>query len=495
MSHDRYDNPLVTRYASLAMAELWGPQRKFSTWRRLWVALAEAQHQLGLPADAASAVNQKKAKKPKEKSRIRRAQLDELRAHIDDIDFGAARAYERQLRHDVMAHIHAYGDACPGARDIIHLGATSCYVTDNTDLLLMREGLEMLRAQLVAVIHALALFAERWRDLACLGFTHFQPAQLTTVGKRACLWCHDFVLDLDEIDHRLATLRFRGAKGTTGTQASFLALFKGDHAKVRQLDELVARKMGFERAYPVTGQTYSRKIDSQILDVLSGLAQSAHKFGTDLRLLAHRQEIEEPFEEEQVGSSAMAYKRNPMRAERLCGLARFVSALPVSAAQTAATQWLERTLDDSVNRRLILPQAFLGADSVLRLALNLAQGLVVRPDVIRRQVREALPFMATENLLMAAVAQGGDRQTVHECIRRHSHAVANEMKEKGGTNDLIDRLQADPVFAGVDFAPVLNEANFVGRAPQQVDEFLADVIQPIRDRFPQLLEQSAAIEI
>ncbi len=327
-----------------------------------------------------------------------------------------------------MAHIETYGEVCPDAREIIHLGATSCYVTDNTDLILMREGLALIRDRLVGVIDALACFAVRWRDLATLGFTHFQPAQLTTVGKRACLCCYDFVSDLHEIEHRLATLRFRGVKGTTGTQASFLALFRGDHERVRRLDQLVARKMGFESVYTVTGQTYSRKVDSQVLDVLSGLGQSAHKFGTDLRLLAHRQEVDEPFESDQVGSSAMAYKRNPMRAERMCGLARFLTSLSVSVAQTAATQWLERTLDDSVNRRLTLPQAFLTADAVLRLALNISNGLVVNPEVIARNVAEIFPYMATENILMAAVAKGRDRQEVHDCIRRHSHAVTAASK-------------------------------------------------------------------
>ena len=390
--------PLVTRYASREMAELWGPQRKFSTWRRLWVALAEAEHELGLTADDGVT------------PRITPAQLQEMRAHLDDIDFARADFHERRLRHDVMAHIHAYGEVCPGARDIIHLGATSCYVTDNTDLILMREGLTLLRDRLVGVIDALARFAERWRDLPTLGFTHFQPAQLTTVGKRACLWCYDFLLDLHEIEHRLETLRFRGAKGTTGTQASFLALFRGDHDKVRQLDALVARKMGFDAVYPVTGQTYSRKVDTQVLDALSGLGQTAHKYGTDLRLLAHRQEIDEPFEAEQAGSSAMPYKRNPMRCERMCGLARFLGGLAVSAAQTAAMQWLERTLDDSVNRRLTLPQAFLTADGVLRLALNISGGLVVNAEVIRRNVDLTFPYMATENVMMAAVAAGGDRQ-------------------------------------------------------------------------------------
>jgi adenylosuccinate lyase len=477
-----YDNPLVTRYASKEMATLWGPQRKFSTWRRLWVALAEAQFELGLLQDDGQS------------PRIRAEQIADLRAHTDDIDFARAAELERKLRHDVMAHIRTYGEAVPGAADIIHLGATSCYVTDNADLLLFRDALGLLRDRLVGVIDALARFAVRWRDCPTLGFTHFQPAQLTTVGKRACLWCYDFVLDLHEIEHRLATLLFRGAKGTTGTQASFLALFRGDHDKVRQLDLLVANKMGFDTVYPVTGQTYSRKIDSQVLDVLSGLAQSAHKYGTDLRLLAHRQEVEEPFETDQVGSSAMAYKRNPMRAERMCGLARFVSSLPINAAQTASTQWLERTLDDSVNRRLTLPQAFLAADGVLRLALNISGGLLVNPGVLRKEVDQALPYMITENVIMAAVAAGGDRQAVHECVRRHSHAVTSQLKE-GGTNDLLARLRADPLLAKVNFDAVLARGQFVGRAAEQVDDFVRGEIEPVRERYRSLLGQQADLTI
>ncbi len=478
-----YDNPLVTRYASREMAELWGPQRKFSTWRRLWLALAEAEHELGLLADDGVT------------PRITAAQLAELRAHLDDIDFSLADSLERKFRHDVTAHIHTYGEAAPAARDIIHLGATSCYVTDNTDLLLVRDALHLIRDRLVGVIDALARFAARWRDQVTLGFTHFQPAQPTTVGKRACLWCYDFVLDLHEIEHRLETLRFRGVKGTTGTQASFLTLFRGDHDRVRELDRLVAGKMGFDAVYPVTGQTYSRKVDSQVLDALSGVAQSAHKYGTDLRLLAHRQEVEEPFETSQVGSSAMAYKRNPMRAERMCGLARFVSSLSVSAVQTAATQWLERTLDDSVNRRLTLPQAFLATDGVLRLALNVSNGLVVHPRVIERNVSEALPYLATENILMAAVARGGDRQALHERIRQHSQAVTAALKAGADRNDLIDRLRADPAFEAVDFAAVLQPREFAGRAPEQVDEFIAEVIVPIRRHYDSLVNQDAAIQV
>jgi adenylosuccinate lyase len=478
-----YDNPLITRYAGRPMVELWGPQCKHSTWRRLWLALAKAEHELGLTA--ADGVT----------PRITPEQLAELRAHLDDIDFARAAEHERRLRHDVMAHIHALGEVAPRSRPIVHLGATSCYVTDNTDLLLMREGLGMVRDKLVGVIDALARFAERWKDQPTLGYTHFQPAQLTTVGKRACLWCYDFVLDLHEIEHRLTSLRFRGAKGTTGTQASFLALFRGDHTKVRQLDELVARKMGFDAVEPVTGQTYSRKVDRLVLDALAGVAESAHKFGTDLRLLAHEQEIDEPFEAEQVGSSAMAYKRNPMRAERICSLARFVLGLPPMAAQTAATQWLERTLDDSAGRRLYIPQAFLAADAVLRLLLNVTNGLEVYPAVIDRHVAQALPYMATENLLMAAVAKGGDRQELHERIRRHSHEATAALKAGSAENLLVQRLQSDPAFAGVDVAAELDPARYVGRAPQQVEEFLAEVISPIRQRYPQQMNQGGQVDV
>jgi adenylosuccinate lyase len=470
-----FDNPLVTRYASPAMAALWSPQRKFSTWRRLWVALAEAQQELGLLTEDGSG------------PRIRPEQLAQLRAHVDDIDFARADYHEARLRHDVMAHIHTYGEVCPEARGLLHLGATSCYVTDNTDLILIREGLGLLRDRLVAVVDALAHFARQHRDLATLGWTHFQPAQLTTVGKRACLWCYDFLLDLQEFEHRLDTLRFRGAKGTTGTQASFLALFRGDHDKVRRLDEQVAEKMGFPKVYPVTGQTYSRKVDSQVLDALAGLAQTAHKFGTDLRLLAHEQELDEPFESEQVGSSAMAYKRNPMRAERMCGLARFVISLASNAAQTAATQWLERTLDDSVNRRLTLPQAFLAADGVLRLAMNLSVGMKANPEVIARAVERVFPYMATENVLMAASARGADRQQAHEAIRRHSHAVTAALKAGATHNDLLERLRNDPLFRDLPFDDILARGQFVGRAPEQVDEFIAAEVEPVRARYPHLL--------
>jgi adenylosuccinate lyase len=467
-----YDNPLIARYAGREMAERWGPLRKFRTWRRLWLALAEAQAELELTADDGQS------------PRIRPEQLAELRAHLDDVDLTRAAEHERRLRHDVMAHIHTLGDVAPNAREVVHLGATSCYVTDNADLILMRESRDALCGSLAALIDALATFAATWKDEPTLGFTHFQPAQLTTVGKRAVLWLYDLVLDLRELERRRDEMPFRGAKGTTGTQASFLALFRGDHEKVRQLDRLVAGKMGFERVFPVTGQTYTRKVDTQVLDALSGLAQSAHKWGNDLRLLAHRQEIDEPFEADQIGSSAMAYKRNPMRAERMCSLARFLMGLPAMAAQTVATQWFERTLDDSAARRLYIPQAFLAADAILRIGRNVAPGLVVNQPVIARSVREYLPYMVTENLIMAAVAAGADRQEAHEVIRRHSHAVTARIKEgTGSPTELFDRLTADPAFVGVDFASSTDPRLFVGRSPEQVNEFLNEHVEPIRRRY------------
>jgi adenylosuccinate lyase len=460
---DVYENPLISRYASREMAARWGDQRKFSTWRRLWVALAEAEAELGLP--------------------ISPQQIAELRSHVDDIDFAAAGAYERKLRHDVMAHVHAYGDVCPTARAIIHLGATSCYVTDNTDLILIRESLQMVATRLAGVIMALAEFAKQYRDLPTLSFTHLQPAQPTTVGRRACLWAYDLALDLAEVEHRVATMRARSTKGTTGTQASFMELFDGDHDKVRRLEQLVAQKMGFDATYAITGQTYSRKIDAQVLDALSGIAASAHKAATDLRILAHRKEVEEPFEKDQIGSSAMAYKRNPMRAERMCSLARFAMNLAANADQTHATQWMERTLDDSANRRLVIPQAFLAIDAILILYQNVASGLVVYPQVIARNLREELPFMATENILMAAVAAGGDRQELHEKIRQHSQAAAVVVKQQGGDNDLIARLKGDKAFAAVNLDDAVDAAKLVGRSPEQVDEFLAEIVAPIRRQY------------
>jgi len=463
MPHDIYENPLISRYASREMAGLWSDQRKFSTWRRLWIWLAESESEMGLGVTS--------------------DQIAELKAAVDTIDFDAANRYERKLRHDVMAHVHAYGDQCPTARPIIHWGATSCYVTDNTDLILMREALQLIARRLGAVIFALADFAQQHRDLATLGFTHFQPAQPTTVGRRACLWAYDLALDLAEVEHRIVALKARSVKGTTGTQASFLRLFNGDHAQVRELERRVAEKMGFAETYAVTGQTYSRKVDAQVLDTLSGIAASAHKAATDLRLLANRKEMEEPFEADQIGSSAMAYKRNPMRSERICSLARYAMSLPANAAETHATQWLERTLDDSANRRLAIPQAFLAVDAVLVLYQNVATGLVVYPQVIARHLRDELPFMATENILMAAVAAGGDRQDLHERIRQHSQAAAAVVKQQGGQNDLLARLQGDPAFANVDLQAAVDPSTLTGRSAEQVDEFLAEVVAPIRARY------------
>ncbi len=462
--HDTFESPLASRYCSPAMLSLWSPRRKFSTWRKLWVALAEAERTLGLE--------------------ISEAQIAELASKVDEIDFDAARSYERRLRHDVMAHVHTYGDAAPGARAIIHLGATSCYVTDNTDLILMREALGLVRDGLVEAIDALSDFARKWMDLPCLGYTHFQPAQLVTVGKRATLWCYEWILDLREVERRIADLKFLGVKGTTGTQASFLALFGGDHGKVEALDRMVAEAFGFDETLPVSGQTYTRKIDTQVVNALAGVAESAHRFGTDLRLLAHEREVEEPFEAEQIGSSAMAYKRNPMRAERLCALGRFVMALTPASAQTAATQWLERTLDDSAIRRLVIPQAFLGVDAILNLYLNVVPGLVVNEGVVSRHVAEELPFMATENVLMAAVQAGGDRQELHERIRRHSLAARARVVEQGGGNDLVDRMKADPAFSTIDLDAVLEPSRFVGRSAEQVEAFLEREVEPILSRYP-----------
>lgn len=461
--HEYYENPLISRYASRQMAAIWGDQKKFSTWRRLWVALAEAEAELGLP--------------------IAEAQLDELRAKVDDIDFIAAAAYEKRLRHDVMAHVHVYGDQCLRAKGVIHLGATSNYVVDNTDLILIRESLELLRGRLMAVIEALSQFAVEHRDLATLGFTHLQPAQPTTMGKRATLWAYDLVMDLTEVQHRLDTLAARSTKGTTGTQASFLELFDGDHEKVVQLERRVAEKMGFENVYAVTGQTYPRKVDHQILSTLSGIAASCHKAATDIRILAHRKEVEEPFEKEQIGSSAMAYKRNPMRSERICGIARFAMSLESSAADTHATQWMERTLDDSANRRLTLPQAFLAIDAILSIYHNVATGLVVYPQVIAKNLNEELPFMVTENILMQAVTAGGDRQELHELIRQHSQDAAAVVKQQGKPNDLLERLKKDKAFAKVDIAAAVDAQSLVGRAPEQVDAFIAEVVEPLRAKY------------
>ncbi len=477
MTDDRWRSPLGTRYASPAMQTLWGEPRRIGLWRRLWLALAEAERELGIdiPDEA----------------------LAQMRAHLDDADLAAAARYERRFRHDVMAHIHAFGDQAPAARPYLHLGATSAFVTDNADLIVMREGLRLLLGRLIAVLGALETFARRTAELPCLAYTHFQPAQLTTVGKRATLWMQDYALDVEEVAHQIGALRFRGCQGTTGTQASFLELFGGDHDRVRELERRVTAKLGFAEAFAVTGQTYPRKADSSILNALSGIAQSAGKMSGDLRLLQHEGELLEPFESEQVGSSAMAYKRNPMRAERIAGLARFVISLQANGAHTAAAQWLERTLDDSANRRLTLPEAFLATDAILVLATNIAAGLEVREDVIRRHVADQMPFMATERWLMLGVARGGDRQALHEVIRRHSLAVADEVS-RGAPNDLLARLAADPAFAGVPAAALkaeLEPANYTGRASRQVGEFLSEYLDPLLHRVRPLAAEAEAAEV
>jgi adenylosuccinate lyase len=455
-SHAVWDNPLSTRYASAEMTRLWSDNHRYRLWREAWLALAEGEAELGLPISA--------------------EQLAQMRAHLEPIDFAKAAEYERRMRHDVFAHLHAFADACPAARPIIHLGATSAFVTDNVDLMLMRQSLDLVAARLATVIERLADRALETRDLVCLGRTHLQPAQPTTIGKRICLWIHDLLLDLEEVTHRRKLLRARGVKGTTGTQASFLELFGGDHAKVRRLDELVARKLGFHSSYEVTGQTYTRKIDSQVCAALAGVSESTHKAGNDLRLAAAWGELEEPFETEQVGSSAMPYKRNPMRAERMCGLARFVMGLSATAGQTAAVQWMERTLDDSAPRRLVLPQAFLATDAQLVIYANIAAGLVVLPGGIRRNLEAHLPFLASERILMAGTTAGGDRQELHEAIRIHSHAATARMRE-GHDNDLAGRLAADPLFAGVDLAAAMDVRGLAGRAAAQVEEFVAGAVR------------------
>ena len=473
--YEQFDSPLVQRYAGREMLRLFSPAERFRTWRRLWIALAEAEKELGLA--------------------ISDEQIAEMRRHVDDINFERAEALEKNLRHDIMAHVHAFGEQCPAARPIIHLGATSCDIADNADLAAMRGGLDLLERRLVTVIDRLARFAAEHRALPTLGFTHFQPAQLTTVGKRACLWLWDLVMDLETLQYVRENLWFRGIKGTTGTQASFLHLFDGDHKKVTELDRRVADKMGFDEVHPVTGQTYSRKVDARVMAALSGIAQSAHKFANDVRLLANQKEIEEPFEKSQVGSSAMAYKRNPMRSERMTALARVLMSLEPAAAATAAEQWLERTLDDSAARRIVLGEGFLAADAILRLYQNIVEGLVVYPQMITRHIAEELPFMATENILMAAVKAGGDRQTLHEAIRRHSQAAARRVKMEGGANDLLQRLKADPAFARVDIDTAMAPAAFIGRAPEQVDEFLADYVQPLLEANRDLIGTEAEIEV
>ena len=460
--NDRYQSPLSERYASKEMQYIFSPDMKFKTWRKLWIALAETEQELGLP--------------------ITDEQINELKAAKDDINYDVAKAREKEVRHDVMSHVYAYGQQCPTAKGIIHLGATSCYVGDNTDVIIMREALYLVRKKLVNVINELASFAETYKELPTLGFTHFQAAQPTTVGKRACLWLNELVMDLDDINYMISQMKLLGSKGTTGTQASFLELFDGDHEKCKEADRRIAKKMGFDSCFPVSGQTYSRKLDTRVLNVLASIAQSAHKFSNDIRLLQHLKEIEEPFEKSQIGSSAMAYKRNPMRSERIASLSRYVMVDVLNPAITAATQWFERTLDDSANKRLSVPEAFLAIDGILDLYLN---------------VVDELPFMATENIMMDAVKRGGDRQELHERIRTHSMEAGRTVKVEGKANDLLERIANDPAFGITmeELQAIMNPRNFVGRAPEQVTEFLEEVIQPILDENKELLGMSAEINV
>ncbi len=465
---DCYESPLSSRYASEEMLRLFSSDARYQTWRKLWVALARAQHKLGLP--------------------ITQEQVDQLEAHLTDIDYEAVRLKEKEIRHDVMAHIHAYGLAAPDAKGIIHLGATSCYVTDNADLILYRDGLRYLRGQLLAAMKNLAGFARQYKDLPTLGYTHYQPAQLVTVGKRATLWLQDLWLDLEELDFVLDSMRFLGCRGTTGTEASFLDLFEGDEGKIDQMNRMIAAEFGFERIFPVSGQTYTRKFDSRILNVLSAIAQSCYRFANDMRLLQHDRQMEEPFEDKQVGSSAMAYKRNPMRSERICSLARYLMADAMNAPMTASVQWMERTLDDSANRRISLPEGFLCADAILRLMQNVTQGIRVNEKVIAKAVKEYLPFIATENLMMEAVKRGGDRQQLHEIIRTHSMAATARMKE-GESCDLLQRLAADSSFGMTleELTALMDGRRYTGRSSRQVETFLAQ-LEPI---LAQTQEQAA----
>lgn len=456
-----YESPLNSRYASSEMQQIFSPDMKFKTWRRLWIALAEAEKELGL--------------------NITDEQIEELKRNKDNINYELAQEKEKEFRHDVMAHIHAYGELCPNARGIIHLGATSCYVGDNTDIIIMHEGLKLLKKKLVAVISKLSEFALKYKDLPTLGFTHFQPAQLVTVGKRATLWIQDLAMDLEEMDFVLSNIKLLGCKGTTGTQASFLSLFEGDNEKVKKLDKLIAQKMGYDKVFAVSGQTYTRKLDSRILNLLSSIAQSAYKFSNDMRLLQNMKEVEEPFEKNQIGSSAMAYKRNPMRSERISSLARYVIVDALNPAITASTQWFERSLDDSANKRISVPEAFLAVDAILNIYINVADGMVVYPKVIEKHILEELPFMATENIMMEAVKRGGDRQELHERIRVHSMEAAKKVKVEGGKNDLIERIAQDSAFNLnlEELKSVLEPKNYVGRSLQQVEEFVNEVVKPI----------------
>ena len=475
--NDRYQTPLAERYASKEMQYIFSPDMKFKTWRKLWIALAETEAELGLP--------------------ITQEQIDELKAHQDDINYEDAKKREAEVRHDVMSHVYAYGLQCPKAKGIIHLGATSCYVGDNTDIIIMTEGLQLVRKKLINVIAELSKFAEKYRALPTLAFTHFQPAQPTTVGKRATLWINELMLDLEDLDHVISTMKLLGSKGTTGTQASFLELFEGDHAKIRKLDSLIAEKMGFRECFPVSGQTYSRKVDTRVLNVLAGVAASAHKFSNDIRLLQHLKEIEEPFEKSQIGSSAMAYKRNPMRSERIASLANYVMADVMNPAITSATQWFERTLDDSANKRISVPEAFLAVDGILDLYMNVVDGLVVYDKVINKHLMAELPFMATENIMMDAVKAGGDRQELHERIRELSMKAGARVKQEGLDNNLLELIAADPMF-GVTLEELqakLDPSKYTGRAKEQVDEYLAEVVQPVLDSNADALGMTATINV
>ena len=477
MATDRYVSPLSQRYASKEMQYIFSQDKKFKTWRKLWIALAEIEQELGLD--------------------ITDEQIAELKEHAEDINYEEARAREKIVRHDVMSHVYAYGLQCPKAKGIIHLGATSCYVGDNTDIIIMRDALELVRDKVLNVLAELAKFAEEYKEQPTLGFTHYQPAQPTTVGKRATLWMHDFVMDLDEIDHVLGSLKLLGSKGTTGTQASFLELFDGDLDKVDSLDPMLAEKMGFDSCYPVSGQTYSRKVDTQVLNVLAGIASSAMKMATDIRLLQHMKEVEEPFEKSQIGSSAMAYKRNPMRSERICALARYVMVDVLNPSMTGGTQWFERTLDDSANRRLSVPEGFLATDGILDLCLNVADGLKVYPKVIEKHLREELPFMATENILMDAVKAGGDRQELHEKIRELSMQAGRRVKEEGLDNNLLELIAADPAFNVTleELKDSLDPLHYVGCAPHQVERFLDEVVYPILHENEKILGMHADINV
>lgn len=483
MSNDSYTSPFCERYASKEMQYIFSPDKKFKTWRRLWIALAETEYELGLSENG--------------KPVISKEQIDELKEHADDINYDVAKKREKEVRHDVMSHVYAYGVQCPKAAGIIHLGATSCYVGDNTDIIVMTEAMKLVRKKLLNVINELSKFAIEYKDLPTLAFTHFQPAQPTTVGKRATLWINDLMLDLEDLEYMIGQQKLLGCKGTTGTQASFLELFDGEHEKVRQIDKKIAEKMGFDSCYPVSGQTYSRKVDSRILNVLSGIAQSAHKFSNDIRLLQHLKEVEEPFEKNQIGSSAMAYKRNPMRSERIASLANYVISDALNPAITASTQWFERTLDDSANKRVSIPEAFLAVDGILDLYLNVVDGLIVNDKVIYQRFMQEIPFMATENIMMDAVKRGGDRQVLHERIRELSMLASERVKKKGLDNNLVDLIAEDQAFGMTkeEIERILEPKNFVGRAPEQTEEFIKENVMPVIDANSDLLGLTAEINV